>query len=115
MARDELTDYLSNLDDVTHERVAALVACHRAMPAGFDAVVRVMELGARKHNGGDLRVAPKWTEDACLAHAADHLDAARSGGPCRDEETGELHMAHAAARLVMAGETSDRPERGEAW
>ena len=115
MTRDELTDYLSNLDDVTHERVAALVACHRAMPAGFDAVVCVMELGARKHNGGDLRVAPKWTEDACLAHAADHLEAARSGGPCRDEETGELHTAHAAARLVMAVEISDGAERGEAW
>lgn len=115
MTREELTSYLSGLDDVTHERVAALVACHRAMPAGFDAVVRVLELGARKHNGGDLGVSAKWTDDACLAHAADHLDAARSGGPCRDEETGELHMAHAAARLVMAVEISDGPARGEAW
>ena len=115
MARDELTAYLSGLDDVTHERVADLIACYRAMPAGFDALARVLELGARKHNGGDLGVASKWTVGACLTHAADHLDTARSGGPCRDEETGELHTAHAAARLVMAVEISDGAERGEAW
>ena len=115
MTRDELTAYLSSLDDVTHERVADLIACRRAMPAGFDALARVLELGGRKHNGGDLGVASKWTEDACLAHAADHLDAARSGGPCRDEETGELHMAHAAARLVMAVQIVLGTERGEVW
>lgn len=115
MTRDDLTTYLSSLDEVTHARVADLIACYRAMPAGLDAVVRVLELGARKHNGGDLGVSAKWTEDACLVHAADHLDAARSGGPCRDEETGELHTAHAAARLVMAVEISDGAERGEAW
>lgn len=115
MTREELAAHLASLDDVTHERVADLIACRRAMPAGFDAVVRVLELGARKHNDGDLGVAPKWTEDACLAHAADHLEEARSGGPCRDEETGELHMAHAAARLVMAVEISDGADRGEVW
>ena len=115
MTRDELTAHLASLDDVTHERVADLIACYRAMPAGFDALVRVLELGARKHNGGDLGVAPKWTAGACLAHAEAHIEAALSGGPCRDEETGELHLAHAAARLVMAVEISDGPERGEAW
>jgi len=115
MTRDELTAYLSGLDDVTHERVADLIACYRAMPAGFDALVRVLELGARKHNGGDLGVAPKWTAGACLAHAEAHIEAALSGGPCRDEETGELHLAHAAARLVMAVEIDDGSDRGEAW
>lgn len=102
MTRDDLTAYLSSLDDVTHERVAGLIACYRAMPDGFDALVRVLELGARKHNGGDLGVAPKWTAGACLEHAADHVTIAREGGPYCDEETGELHIAHAAARLVMA-------------
>ena len=115
MTRDELTAHLASLDDVTHERVADLIACYRAMPAGFDAIVRVLELGGRKHNGGDLGVASKWTAGACLEHAADHVTIAREGGPYCDEETGELHMAHAAARLVMAVEISDGPERGEAW
>ncbi len=115
MTRDELTAHLASLDDVTHERVADLIACRRAMPAGFDALVRILELGGRKHNGGDLGVASKWTVGACLEHAADHVTIAREGGPYCDEETGELHMAHAAARLVMAVQIVLGTERGEAW
>lgn len=118
MTRDELTAYLASLDDVTHERVADLIACYRAMPAGLDAVVRVFQHGARKHNDGRLGIAPWVTPVDCADHLIDHADDAfdpESGTFGRDHETGELHAAHAAARGIMAAQLVESVERGEVW
>lgn len=83
------------------EPIARLIRARQAMPAGFDAVVRVLEHGARKHNGGDLGIAPGVTADDCARHLEYHAFRAHAGSTNLDDETGELDAAHAGARAVM--------------
>lgn len=71
----------------------------RAMPAGVQAVGRVLAHGAKKH--GAEGVAPHWTADKVAEHLRDHALHASWRTEGRDAETGELDATHAAARGVM--------------
>ena len=86
------------------EPIARLIRARQAMPAGFDAIVRVLEHGAKKHNGGAFGIASWVTAPDCAAHMVAHAERADVDAASRDAETGELDAAHAGARAVMVGE-----------
>ena len=90
------------------EPIARLIRARQAMPHGFDAVVRVLEIGARKHDGGALGISPGTTAADCAEHLVAHAERADVDAASRDAETGELDAAHAGARAVMVGELVGR-------
>ena len=76
----------------------------------FEAMARVAKLGGAKHGGG-FGPGPGQTAADHIAHAGGHIRRdgsaynVRTGErawPSHDDETGELDLAHAATRLVMA-------------
>lgn len=87
--------------------ILAVARVRQAMPAGIDAIVRVLEFGARKHNGDKLGIAPWVTAIDCAEHLAAHAEAAEeslafpSEFSAFDTETEMPHAAHAGARAVM--------------
>jgi len=99
-----------------------LAAAYDAMPAGVMALVRVVEFGAR--HGGGLGVAPDRGNP--LAHlraahrhvlhtvsAVDYATPEAAVWPIDGGQggTGELHLANAAGRLVIACELVGRARR----
>lgn len=95
--------------------ILAVVKLRQALPYGVDAMVRVLEHGASKHNGGKLGSAPGWTASQHAEHGHDHARSAAVAPTSRDPETGELDSAHGAAREVLATDLVDRVERGQVW
>ena len=86
------------------EPIARLIRARQAMPAGFDAVVRVLEYGARVKCATDGGIAPGTTAADCAEHLVAHAERADVDAASRDAETGELDAAHAGARAVMVGQ-----------
>ncbi len=73
--------------------------------AAFEAVARVLTFGANKHPGGSLGPDGKQTAADHIAAAERHRLAARRSHAeyvATDHETGESHLAHEAARLILA-------------
>lgn len=97
-------------DVVKSEPTRDLLAVARAMPRGMAALVRVIKEGAKKHNGGDLGIAPGVTAVYCAEHLQSHAADAWYNASWRDPETKELDAAHAAARGVMVVELVERDE-----
>lgn len=97
------------------EPIARLIRARQAMPAGFDAIVRVLEIGARKYGAADGGIAPGVTAAYCAEHLVAHAERADVDAASRDAETGELDAAHAGARAVMACQLVDSSDRGEVW
>lgn len=83
--------------------ILAIVKRRQAMPHGIDALERVLAYGAKVT--GCEGVAAKWTAADCAEHLVDHAHRVIGDGEnVRDQETGELDAAHAAARGVMVAQ-----------
>lgn len=101
----ELATIWRDASEDDRRAILAVVKLRQAMPAGVDEVVAVLERGAAKHNGGDLRVAATWTAEACAEHLDAHAHELRTWGVAAvDDETGRLVVAHIGARAVMVGQ-----------
>ena len=71
------------------------------------AIGRVLVHGEHKHPGrGDAWLSRPALRD--LAAALRHLSRAIEDPTSRDEESGELHLAHVAARVMLALERIER-------
>jgi hypothetical protein len=96
--------------------ILAVVKLRQAIPVGMDGLARVFGVGAVKHNGGQLGIAPGVTANDCADHLTAHAEMVQVwGAGQRDQETGELDALHAAARGVMVGQLVDSVQRGEVW
>lgn len=72
-------------------------------PKALAAVERVMVFGDNKHGVG--RGWARLTPQRHMRHAVGHLEQHQQG-QISDDETGESHLAHAAARALMALESA---------
>ncbi len=69
---------------------------------GAEAIVRVLEFGARKYAPDNWRrLAPRAAYDRFRRSALRHL-AADARGEELDPESGEPHLAHAACQILFA-------------
>jgi hypothetical protein len=101
----ELAEIWRDASEDDQRAILAVVKLRQALPVGIDGLVRVFEHGARKHNGGNLGIAPGVTADDCVEHLIEHGHQLLAYGPeSRDAETGRLDAAHAAARGVMVAQ-----------
>lgn len=111
-----ILEIVTAASDLDRARILALLRCRREMPSGIDAVVRVL--------GPDFAIRPDRQEPLGHARAAWHHTARSLAAvdKVRPEEatwpvdtgeggTGELEIANAAGRLVMAGELVARGRR----
>lgn len=93
------------LDAVRAQRTAAAPDVADTFADVFDAVIRVLAFGHRKHSD---RLAESGYGDPIehASHAQGHITSAA----ClrRDAETGESHYAHAAARCILAAHCEAR-------
>ncbi len=94
-------------DDLCEDCVAALspippevAAFVIANPEAMKQIATVARIGGQKHGGG-YGPGPTQTLDDHMGHARGHLELIEDYTE-RDPETGELDLAHAATRLVMA-------------
>lgn len=101
-------DELALIDQI--ERRKALLRAYDALPHGFDALVRVLEHGAKKY--GSPGPSPDQTAAQHIEHALDHARNAHAVTESRDLDTGELDATHAGARAVLAVEVLERAEKG---
>ena len=111
----ELAEIWSAASEADQRAILAVVKLRQALPHGIDAMVRVLEHGASKHNGGKLGSAPGWTASQHAEHLLDHAQAAMVDPASRDRETGELDAAHAGARAVLEAQLVESVERGQVW
>lgn len=111
----ELAEIWRDASEDDQRAILAVVKLRQAIPVGMDGLVRVFGVGAVKHNGGQLGIAPGVTADDCASHLHDHAREAIVATDSRDGETGELDALHAAARGVMVGQLVDSVQRGEVW
>lgn len=95
--------------------ILALLEARRALPYGFDAIVRVLARGGSKRGGVGYRDDGRQSVETHVEHALDHVRNAMVVTDSRDQEDGETDVAHAGARLILAADGIDRQERGQVW